>query len=190
VRYLVSTLGIFCVASGLVINWLKSNAYWKCSDLGPRPPWTDRLGLQWVDQHNISNMLGTAFGLSLDSGDMDKFLQTRVDKSLQHWTTTKINYTGRRAVVNNILLSSLLYFLSIWGGTQKGIDRIKTKLTNYLWSGSTNNSHVKIRWSQYCQSRDMGGINLINPKDALVALMSKWVIKACEPGRSNLHHML
>jgi hypothetical protein len=121
---------------------------------------------------------------------VDEFLLNHIDKSFKHWTTTKINYMGRGMVVNNILLSSLLYFLSIWGGTQRGIDQIKTKLINYLSSGSTNNSRAKISWKQCYQTHDMGGINLINSKDALVALMTKWVIKACKPRKSNLHHML
>lgn len=31
---------------------------------------------------------------------------------------------------------------------------------------------------------------MINPEDAVVALMMKWIIKACEPLTSNLHLML
>jgi hypothetical protein len=46
VRHLVSVLDSFCLASGLVFNWLKSSAYWKCFDRRPRLGWTDRLGVQ------------------------------------------------------------------------------------------------------------------------------------------------
>jgi hypothetical protein len=45
-------------------------------------------------------------------------------------------------------------------------------------------------WLQCCQDRSRGGINLINPKDAAIAFMTKWVLKALEPGTINLHEML
>jgi len=31
---------------------------------------------------------------------------------------------------------------------------------------------------------------MIHPQDALAALMTKWVLKACEPGHSNLQELL
>jgi hypothetical protein len=37
------------------------------------------------------------------------------------------------------------------------------------------------------QSKSQGGINLINPEDGVMALMTKWLIKAMELGSSNLH---
>ena len=36
----------------------------------------------------------------------------------------------------------------------------------------------------------MGGLNIINPKEALYALMAKWIIMALSPGESNLHILL
>ena len=45
-------------------------------------------------------------------------------------------------------------------------------------------------WRQCCQSRNLGGINLIDPKDLLTAMISKWVMKACKPSISNLHVLL
>lgn len=44
--------------------------------------------------------------------------------------------------------------------------------------------------SQCCLEKKEGGINLINPDDAVAALMTKWVIKAMEPNQSNLHLLL
>jgi hypothetical protein len=38
--------------------------------------------------------------------------------------------------------------------------------------------------------KEAGGLNIIHPKDAVVALVMKWVIKALEPGSLNLNLML
>jgi hypothetical protein len=41
----INTLEIFCLGSGLVLNWAKSCGYWKKADGSPRPAWTDWLGI-------------------------------------------------------------------------------------------------------------------------------------------------
>lgn len=45
VRNLIQTLNTFCLATGLVLNWSKSNGYWKSNRLIDRPSWTDGLGV-------------------------------------------------------------------------------------------------------------------------------------------------
>jgi hypothetical protein len=63
-------------------------------------------------------------------------------------------------------------------------------MINYLALGGIQRSRAKVGWLQCCQSRSQGGINLVNPKDAVAALMVKWVVKALESGSSNFHVML
>jgi hypothetical protein len=89
-----------------------------------------------------------------------------------------------------LLGACFFFFFSIWGGTQKGIARIKSLLINYLASGGIQRSRAKVGWLQCCQERSKGGINLINPEDAAAALMVKWIIKALELGEPNLHLLL
>jgi hypothetical protein len=76
------------------------------------------------------------------------------------------------------------------GGTKRGIARIKSLMINYLVSVGMQRARAKVGWTQYCQDRANGRINLVNLEDAVVALMSKWIVKALEPGMSNLHIML
>ena len=113
VRCLVYLLETFCVASGLVLNWSKSSGYWKHSGNTGRPPWTDMLGITWANEEGVSKLLGAPFGLSLTSKDVDSFLFNKLTKKLVHWSTTRINLTGRSVVANSVLLSSTFFFLSI-----------------------------------------------------------------------------
>jgi hypothetical protein len=190
VRKLIQILNSFCLASGLVLNWQKSSAYWKGEANTPRPAWTDLLGVIWARDDEVSKLLGTPFGMNINSGDVDKFLLDRVNKKLEYWCKLKHKSIGRAVVVNSVLLSSTIFFVSIWGGTLAGLKRIQAILHNYLWGGKPTLARKKIAWLQCCQPRDKGGINLLNPPDVLDAMMVKWVLKACEPGQSNLHILL
>jgi exonuclease III len=190
VRNLIYILETFCAASGLVLNWGKSSGHWKSHRTMFRPQWTEHLGVTWAEEEDVGKLLGAPFGLSLTSGDINDFLYERIRKKLTHWSATMMNLTGRAVIVNSVLLGACFYFFSIWGGTKQGIARIKSLMINYLASGGAQRARAKVSWIQCCQERHEGGINLINPEDAVAALMVKWVLKALEPGATNLHELL
>jgi hypothetical protein len=77
-------------------------------------------------------------------------------------------------IVNNIFLSSLWYFVSVWGGTKKGILRINYLLKNYLWGGLNHNCRCRVAWDQCCGKKKDGGLSLVNLIDATKAFLSKW----------------
>jgi hypothetical protein len=80
----------------------------------------------------------TPFGLSLKSQSVYKFMKERVNKSLRYWCTTKVNSTGKSIIANKILMSSMFFFMSIWGGIKDGITGVKASIANYMWSGTMN----------------------------------------------------
>jgi hypothetical protein len=41
-----------------------------------------------------------------------------------------------------------------------------------------------------CSKKREGGLNIVNPLDVVIALMSKWVVSACEPGDSNFKKLM
>jgi hypothetical protein len=86
--------------------------------------------------------------------------------------------------------SATFFFLSIWGGNNQGVKRVKSALLNYLALGKSQRVRARVNWIQCFQTKEAGGLNIIHPEDAVVALMTKWMIKALEPGWSNLHLML
>ena len=128
VTCLVYLLETFCLATGLVLNWTKSSGYWKQKGVVVRPPWTDLLGITWADEEGVSKLLGAPFGLSLATKDVDSFLLDKLSKKLVHWSTTKLNPTGRSIVANSVLLSSTFFFLSIWGRSKKGVKKLNLLL--------------------------------------------------------------
>jgi hypothetical protein len=186
----VASLTRFSGASGLTINWEKTLAYYWRRGFRLRPAWLDQLGWQWAEENEISKLLGTPFGLTLSASSVDQFLLTRTDKQLQYWSNTRINRTGRAVISNAILIGAALFFLSIWGGTQAGVKKLVAKARNYLWAGSAQPARARVAWDVVCLPRQDGGLNMINPKHMVIALMSKWIINACEPGSSKFKALL
>jgi hypothetical protein len=72
---------------------------------------------QWANEEEVSKLLGTPFGLSLKSMQVDSFLVEKIEQKLKYWVKNKINSIERAVVCNGILISATVYFLSIWGGT-------------------------------------------------------------------------
>ena len=96
-----------------MLNWTKSNGYWKQKGGVVWPSWMDMLGITWADKEDVSKLLGVPFSLSLSTKDLDSFLFDKLIKKLVHWSITKLNPTGCNIVSNSVLLSSTFFFHSV-----------------------------------------------------------------------------
>ena len=145
VSTLVSILQSFSLASGLLINWAKSGAYWEGRNR-LRPAWAQNYGWTWEPKGRISKLLGSPFGLSITTADIDQFLLGKLRKKLTYWTSTKLSLAGRRLIVNQVLMSTLWYFIGVWAGSRKVIKQSQALLRNYLWSGREHRARARVAW--------------------------------------------
>jgi hypothetical protein len=187
---IVETLQLFSGASGLFINENKSSAYYWHPGGSDRPSWTRDFRWQWAEGGEISKLLGAPFGMDITTEDANSFLMAKIEKKLMYWVTVRLNSAGREVIANSVLVSSLLYFLAIWGDTADGIKRITRKIRNFYWAGTTQQARAWVAWQTCCLKRCDGGLNLIDHQEATTALMAKWVVVACELGTSNFKAML
>jgi len=134
--------------------------------------------------------LDSPFGIDAKTADMDEFLSSKIRKKLFYWTNVHLSLAGRAVVVNFVLLSMLWYFITIWGGTLATICKLCDSMRDFLWYGSANRSQARVSWFDCCASRYVGGLNLVDPKEALYALMTKWILKVMLPRSSNLQFLL
>ena len=188
VRNLIEILNLFKSPSGLEINWSKSHAYWWSSSR--KPTCILKMGLQWAEKGDVSKLLGTPFGLDLQSEDLDNFVTRRIHAKLHQWSSTKFSLAGRALIVKQVLLSSLWFFFSLWGGTVRTLAKIKALLRNYLWSNTEHSTRTRVNWRDGCVKKKAGGLNLIDPQEGTSSLLCKWAILAYLPGTSNLQGML
>jgi hypothetical protein len=87
---------------------------------------------QWASAGEVSKLLGAPFGLSLSTADVDKFLADKIDKKLLYWSTQRLNTTSCEIVTNSTLISSMLYFLAIWGGSKAEVAHITSRIRTFF----------------------------------------------------------
>ena len=103
---LVRLLTIFSKASGMEINWDKSSAYW-FDKFTHKPVWLQGYDWQWAEEGDLSKLLGTPFGLKLNTPDIDQFLYNKISKILDYWSCRKLSLAGIIVICNQVLLSTL-----------------------------------------------------------------------------------
>jgi hypothetical protein len=118
-------------------------------------------------------MLGTSFGIQIDTNDIDAFLFQKIQQKLTYWSSVHLSLVGRRIIINSILLSTLWFCVCVWGGSLKVIRNIKAVVRNFLWSGMAHRSQTRVAWTDCCTDRAKGGLGLINPEDANKAMAAK-----------------
>lgn len=190
-RYLseVSNLLVdFGHATGLTINRAKCALYWYGQ--GAPPQWLGIFGCEIAPPRALSKLLGTPFGITLDTDDVDAFLAAKITRKLSYWTTVHLSLAARAVVVNSVLLSSLWYFLSLWCGSKEILSSIRASLRNFLWAGTEEHVRARVRWDDCCAEKLVGGLGLIDPQEALTSLTNKWIVKAMVPGNSPLNILL
>jgi hypothetical protein len=105
--------------------------------------------------------------------EVDEFLYKKIQKKLQYWSSLFLSLAARAINVNSILLSTTWFFIHIWGGSDKVIRRIRGFIRDYLWSDTVERSQARVRWNDCYTTRLNGGLGIIDPDEALIALTSK-----------------
>ena len=57
-------------------------------------------------------------------------------------------------------------------------------------SGKEQQSRNNINWRECCLKKKYDGLGLVNPEAAKTSFLCKWIVRAMEPGKSNLQLML
>ena len=138
----------FGLASGLWPNWNKSLLFW-VSKRAPQA-WLDFFGCSWVAEQYLAKMLGTSFNIRMDIVDIDAFMMQKIQWKLSYWLSIHLSLAGRQVIINSIFLSTLWFFICVWGGTLKVICSIKAIVRNFLWSGSVHHSRTRVTWTDCC----------------------------------------
>jgi hypothetical protein len=84
-----------------------------------------------------------------------------------------------------VLAFTLLLFINVGDGCRKAAWKCKTLLRNFVWARGKHHARAIIKWGDWCMQIFLGELGLINLQEALVVLLSKWVLKALKPRDSN-----
>lgn len=150
---LMRLLGVFNLASRMKINWHKSCAHW-FDQQTPIPAWTGTYHWTWA-----INTPRNTFWSKYHTTKIDQFLIHKISKKLDYWSTMKLSLAGRGVIVNQVLLSTLWFFIGVWGGYGKALRKFWSSLRSYLWSRKDQRSCTRVAWTR---KRDHG-LELIYP---------------------------
>lgn len=151
-------LELFAQATGLTTNWDKSTAYFFGS--GQPLAWMQEFTCPWAILGHLGKLFGLPFGIDVHTADIDQFLVDKIEKKLSYWTTLKLSLAARSVVVNAVLLSTLWFFVSLWRGSLQVTRKIKSCLMNFLWSGSSHRTRVRVSWTDCYAHKHQGGLGL------------------------------
>lgn len=138
---------------------------------------------KWVEEGKLNKHL---FWFESQHQWYRPVLLDKIEKKLKYWCLVHLTSTGEAAVVNQVLLSILWFFISIWTGLTKLLSLIRYKLVPFLWASLQTPTYTGINWNDCCASRKVGGLGLTDRYEALAALLSKWMVQAYLPGESSL----
>ncbi len=102
----------------------------------------------------------------------------------------KLSLEDKAAIYNQVLISTLWFYIIVWGGSYKILNKIKRDNQNYLWLGEEKFIQTRVSWNECCLKKKYGELGLIDPKMAKTNLLIKWIVKAMEPGDSNFQLIL
>ncbi|XP_020262664.1 uncharacterized protein LOC109838650 [Asparagus officinalis] len=166
-------LTIFANISGLRVNTLKSNLYYLGKSLHKGKTLAEILSC------SVGSLPFSYLGLPLKRGSLSKKewqpLLESFKKKLSLWKNKSLSIGGRLTLLNSVLSSLPLYYMSFFKLPKwliKAIDRIRR---NFLWNGSQSQSNIKclIKWGKVCKSKAEGGLGVIDTENFNIALLSK-----------------
>jgi len=93
-----------------------------------------------------------------------------------------LTMAGRVIIINSVLNSLPIYFLSIFKIPRWVIKRIDKVRRDFLWHGDIADKHkIKfLNWASVCQTKENGGLDIKNLSHINMALLAKWAWKFYE----------
>lgn len=94
---------------------------------------------------------------------------------LQGWRNKYLSFSGRVILINAVLSSLAVYYLSFYKVLKKVINNMVQIQRRFLWGG--NDECRKICWVNLdlaCKKREEGGLGIRNIKAFNFALLGKW----------------
>ena len=100
----------------------------------------------------------------------------RIKTRLGSWKGRFISMAGRICLIKSVMFAIPLFYLSMFKIPSVVVKKILKLQRDFLWGwGSERRKIVWASWEKVCESRDAGGLGVINIKLFNVALLGKWI---------------
>ena len=173
VRAIKAILCAFELASGLKINFAKSS----CGTFGASDQWT-------YDASNYLNCrlmfvpftyLGIHIGANPRRCQTWDPLTTKCERKLARWKQRHLSFGERVTLINLVLTSIPIYFLSFFRIPKQVVNKIVRLQRNFLWGGTSDQIKIPwIRWETVCLPKEQGGLGVKDITSFNISLLGKW----------------
>jgi hypothetical protein len=173
-----SILDKFAVASGLTINWNKSEARWMADY--PRPEETDPLQWLWKLPTDPGTVLGFLFTTGLESDTMYEALLTRLKARLKKWNTFPLTLQGKIVVANHLILSGLWYITTLNMVHREKLHQLQQLVVAFVRRAKDNKVRHRVSANILTLPKCKGGLELLDltaQSDTLGLHIFTWVLR-------------
>src|ERR1044072_7576368 len=99
----------------------------------------------------------------------------RLSSKLTKWKQKALTFGGRLCLINSVLSSIPLYFLSFFKMPAGVIAKCNTIMRKFLWGGpDCENKIAWVSWRKLCKPKNEGGLGIKDMKLFNLALLGKW----------------
>jgi hypothetical protein len=127
--------------------------------------------------------LGLPVGANPRLGSTWKPLVDVIKRRLKSWGNKYISLGGRIVLINSVLNSLPIFFLSFLKLPVKVRNEIVKIQRNFLWSGlSERKKMCWVKWKDVCRPKKDGGLGIRDLQVMNISLLAKWRWKLLEEG--------
>jgi hypothetical protein len=163
----------FELMSGLKVNFSKSKLYGINVESG----------LLSVAAKFLNCLLGSMpfmyLGLPVGANPRKEETWKPVVESLKNrlfsWQNRYISFGGRVTLINSVLASLPIFYLSFMKMPVKVWKVLVSIQRNFLWGGASGKKKIAwVKWSDICRSKEKGGLGIRNLRLVNISLLAKW----------------
>lgn len=103
------------------------------------------------------NYLGIPLGADPKNISSWNGIVDRVERKLSGWNSRSLSWAGRVVLINSVLSSLPIYFMSLFQALVIVINKIDKIRRNFLWGSARGRQKlVKVKWKQICMPKVKG----------------------------------
>jgi len=119
--------------------------------------------------------LGLPIGANPRRGQMWDPIIKKCERTLSKWKQRHLSFGGRVTLIQSVLNSIPIYFLSIFRIPKKVEDKLVGLQQRFLWGGGPDNNKIAwIKWDKVCLPKEKGGLGEKDISTFNLALLGKW----------------
>ncbi|XP_059658381.1 uncharacterized protein LOC132304657 [Cornus florida] len=161
VSVLKSALDHFCCMSGLDINFSKSSIYFSGTDPHIEAAITSLLGIG-IGSFPVKYLEVPLISTNLKSSHCSQFIE-KITNRISNWSSRSISYAGRPQLIKAVLVSTQVYWSSIFILPKAVINELNQIFRAFLWSGPEMKiSKAKVNCNKVCLLKEQGGLGIPN----------------------------